>query len=151
MATSDFTHDDSALTPVHTSNPAHMAAVLEGEVVPDQQLKAVVLGPGAFGSPDPATLAHTLLTDGDEQMKSDTAPEVELPSDSSSASSSGLNAEDSKAGEFTDAVRNANTVEELDAIEEEHDKRDEPFKSVQDALDRRRAQLEEADDNDDNS
>lgn len=79
--TSAFTVQDSVDTPLHSgvSEEMHVAqhrAVAEADVNKGAELGEVVFGPGAFGSPDPKTLAHHLLTDGDGQLTSETAPEL---------------------------------------------------------------------------
>jgi hypothetical protein len=134
----EFLHQDDFLAPIHTGNSEQMEAIMKGEPVPNKQLSEVVMGPGAFGSPDPATLAHTLLTAGDEPVVAETAPEVEVAEDSSN---SGELSADSTAKEFKEAVDNAQSVGELDAIAAIHDSRDEPFATVDSALERRHAQL----------
>lgn len=142
--TSPFTVDDSAGVSKDLSRPEDFEAFQKGEEVSPLQAQGideVVLGPGAYGSPDPRTLSHILLSDGDEQMKSDVAPDVQLQG----AAGQALTAE-SKAAEFVDAVKNAESVEELDAIEETHDEREEPLKTVQDALDKKREELESSED-----
>lgn len=59
--TSPFTHEDDAKTPIHPSDPKHFDALHYGdEVPPKHEIKPVVLGPGAFGSPDPRTLGHRM-------------------------------------------------------------------------------------------
>lgn len=155
FGTSAFTHRDDELAPVHTANPEHAEALMGGHLPsPSKPLNEVVFGPGAFGSPDPATLAHTLLTDGDEQMRSDTAPEVDQsalkgtppgtvdPNAQGVSGNEPLTAE-SKAKDFTAAIEQANSTQELDAIEAIHDTREDgPFSSVEQALERKRNQLE---------
>lgn len=68
--TSQFTHRDDAVAPFHTSRVDHVEAHLRGEQVPpNKQLKSVVLGPGAYGSPDPTTLNKTQLSGAEEAEK----------------------------------------------------------------------------------
>jgi len=142
VGSSEFTHQDDSLAPVHTANAEQMHAYLEGAPVPNKNLKEVVMGPGAFGSPDPATLSHTLLTNGDEMMKADNAPDLE--EDSGGSGSGGPLSPDSTAKAFKEAVEKANSHEELDEIEKMHDERDEPYATVDSALEKRRGQLDES-------
>src|SRR3954471_14492541 len=64
MGSSEFTVKDDLGAEHHTSVPAHKEA-LEAGKMPDKALNEVVLGPGAFGSPDPHTLGYNLLGDPD--------------------------------------------------------------------------------------
>lgn len=138
----EFIHQDDALASVHPANPDHARALLEGAPVPNKQLSEVVMGPGAFGSPDPATLAHTLLTSGDEMMVADGAPELTTAEDDESGSSGELTG-DSTAKQFKEAVENAQNKDELRHVESIHDSRDEPFATVDQAIEKRHAQLDE--------
>lgn len=59
--TSPFTHEDDAKTPIHPADSRHFDALHYGdEVPPKHQMESVILGPGAFGSPDPRTLGHRM-------------------------------------------------------------------------------------------
>lgn len=61
MGTSPFTHNDDALTPIHTSAADHHDALhYGGEVPPKNELAEIILGPPAYGSPDPRTLGHRM-------------------------------------------------------------------------------------------
>lgn len=61
MGTSQFTHGDDDRTPLHPSNPDHHDALHYGDAVPPKnQLTEIILGPPAFGSPDPRTLGHRM-------------------------------------------------------------------------------------------
>jgi hypothetical protein len=74
---SAFIVDDSSETPYHTGVPSHEEALRGGKVAPNKQLSEVVFGPGAFGSPDPATLGYVLLSDGDSQVRPDHVPALD--------------------------------------------------------------------------
>ena len=72
--TSSFTHIDDAVAPTHTSHPGHFDALHYGEEHEDvRDREQVVLGPPAFGSPDPRTLGHTMHPD----MRSHSAPSLD--------------------------------------------------------------------------
>lgn len=61
MGTSQFTHEDDNRTPLHPSDPEHHDALhYGGQVPPKNQLVEIILGPPAFGSPDPRTLGHRM-------------------------------------------------------------------------------------------
>lgn len=75
VGSSDFTYRDDLGAEVHPSDPDHHRAMFYGGSVPPKtELKEVVLGPPAFGSPDPRTLGHVMLPAGNEQT--DSAPEI---------------------------------------------------------------------------
>lgn len=75
VGTSDFTYQDDLGAEVHPSNPDHHDAMFYGGEVPAKhELQEVVLGPPAFGSPDPRTLGHVMNPASGEQ--SNAAPEV---------------------------------------------------------------------------
>jgi Rho termination factor-like protein len=62
VGSSPFTHQDDLGAELHPSNPEHTEALLHGgPVTPKEELEEVVLGPGAFGSPDPQTLGHVMM------------------------------------------------------------------------------------------
>lgn len=73
LGSSEFTHVDDATAPIHTSHPDHFDALHYGEPVPKRNLEEIVLGPGAFGSPDPRTLGHIMHP----QVLSPSAPELD--------------------------------------------------------------------------
>lgn len=61
LGSSVFTHQDDATAPIHTTHPDHQDAhIYGGDVPPKHELEEVVLGPPAFGSPDPRTLGHVM-------------------------------------------------------------------------------------------
>lgn len=75
QGTSEFTYRDDLGAELHTSNPDHHEAMFYGGAVPAKhELQEVVLGPPAFGSPDPRTLGHNMLPAGNEQP--DSAPDI---------------------------------------------------------------------------
>jgi hypothetical protein len=75
VGTSDFSYQDDLGAELHPTNPDHHEAAFHGgRVPPKTELQEVVLGPPAFGSPDPRTLGHNMLPAGNEQT--DSAPDI---------------------------------------------------------------------------
>lgn len=61
LGSSPFTHQDDAGAELHTTDPRHFNALFHGgAVAPKRELEEIVLGPSAFGSPDPRTLGHVM-------------------------------------------------------------------------------------------
>lgn len=75
VGSSVFTHVDDLGAELHTSDFNHKDAMFYGGDVPKKhELQEVVLGPPAFGSPDPRTLGHTMAPANNERAAS--APDL---------------------------------------------------------------------------
>lgn len=76
VGSSVFTHQDDLGADLHPSDPYHHEAMFYGGNVPRKhQLQEVVLGPPAFGSPDPRTLGHTMQPATDADSAPDLSPD----------------------------------------------------------------------------
>jgi hypothetical protein len=60
VGTSPFTHKDDQTAPIHTTHGPHQEAHLFGVEHDGDEKAEIILGPGPFGSPDPATLGHRM-------------------------------------------------------------------------------------------
>lgn len=101
------------------------AAVLDDqEAIMAKEFEPVVFGPPPFSSPDPET-------DG-------------IRMEPVSGSVAELADEDKKAGDWVDAVKAAGTQEDLDAVAERYSESGADFKSVNDAIEKKQDELNEA-------
>jgi hypothetical protein len=110
------------------------AAVLEDqEAIVSGSQDPVTLGMPPFSSPDPGTdgIQMVPLTGGTEEQQQAAAADA-VPD------------EEKKAGDWVDVVKAAPSSEALDEVEERYSNSPADFKSVDDAIDRRRTELEEA-------
>lgn len=74
VGSSAFTHVDDMGADLHPSDPDHHEAMFYGGGVPGKsEVNEVVLGPPAFGSPDPRTLGHVMMPATDHPVS---APEL---------------------------------------------------------------------------
>lgn len=112
----------------------------------DVELEPVVMGPPAYGSPDPATAENTLLplVDDPHHTAADAADEAAKLREEESA-------EKRKAGTWKEMVEGAESLEALEALEKEYEEAGADFSTVEDAFDKKREELEAANSNDNGS
>jgi len=149
----------------------------------DMELEPVVMGPPAFGSPDPKTLENTLLpladnphatsethqpdqsavekAQGENYNAMDKADlkalaeerELEVEGNKKADYVAALNAadaEDMNSKDFKEQIASANSMEELEAAEQLYLDSGQEYKSVDAALEKKREELENDDNENDN-
>jgi len=123
------------------SGPAKEEKMFPAAVMEDQEeimsggQEPVTVGMAPFSSQDPETDVNKMMS---------TSGTPEEGGQELQALLSAVPDEEKKAGEWVDAVKATRTAEELDEVEERYaEVESADFKSVDDALDKRRTELEE--------
>lgn len=146
IGSSAFTHVDDMGADLHPSDLDHHNAMFYGGGVPGKsEVSEVVLGPPAFGSPDPRTLGHVMMpaTDhpvsapdlspdyaGDKEAQLGPEPEETVNDEDDDSNDATWNKSMNKADLLKEAdsrnldVTDENTKDEIVAALEEDDKAD---------------------------
>ena len=123
------------------SAPAESGKMYPNRIEEDQEVEMtpVVMGTPPFSSPEPETDGQRMLP-LEDQTTAEVPEGVELPEGTPTADLASAET----AGDFKALIAAATTEEELDAIQAAYDDSGKDFTTVEDALDAKRAALEES-------